>query len=130
MTSAAVRRRHSPAPQIAAVPGRGRRGEGGGRSRPVAKPEPAPKKPKRVVRKPPRPDDDRRNYAWRGGGTMAASSAAAIRCSGASEIGRPRGLRDFAGLAQSSCQPFTPSSSTSKISVAFGGMAPPAPRAP
>ena len=30
----------------------------------------------------------------------------------------------------SGAQPFTPSNSTSKISVAFGGMAPPAPRAP
>jgi hypothetical protein len=34
----------------------------------VAKLDAAPKKQKRVVRRPPRPADDRQNYAWRSGG--------------------------------------------------------------
>ena len=61
--------------------------------------------------------------------TMEASSAAA--CSGASEsdqTARPEPAR--MGVAKPRSHPFTPSNSTSNISVAFGGIAPPAPRAP
>ena len=34
----------------------------------TAKLDAAPRKPKQIVRRPPRPDDDRQNYAWRSGG--------------------------------------------------------------
>jgi hypothetical protein len=34
----------------------------------VAKLDAAPRKPRRVVRRPPHPADDRQNYAWRNGG--------------------------------------------------------------
>ena len=34
----------------------------------TAKLDAAPRKPKRVARRQPRPDDDRQNYAWRSGG--------------------------------------------------------------
>ena len=60
MTSAAVRAATPPAPQIAAMPAVAA----------AAKAEPAPRKQKRVAaHKQPRPDGDRRNYAWsRNGG--------------------------------------------------------------
>ena len=70
MTSAAVRAATPPAPQAAAVPAAAAAAKAEAVAERTAKAEPAPRKPKRVAaRKQPRPDGDRRNYAWsRNGG--------------------------------------------------------------
>ena len=70
MTSAAVRAATPPAPQIAAMPAVAAAAKAEAVPVPTAKAEPAPRKQKRVAaHKQPRPDGDRRNYAWsRNGG--------------------------------------------------------------
>ena len=70
MTSAAVRAATPPAPQSAAMPAAVAAAKAEAVPERTAKAEPAPRKPKRVAaRKQPRPDGDRRNYAWsRNGG--------------------------------------------------------------
>ena len=70
MTSAAVRAATPPVPQIAAMPAVAAAAKAEAVPVPTAKAEPAPRKQKRVAaHKQPRPDGDRRNYAWsRNGG--------------------------------------------------------------
>ena len=70
MASAAVRAANPPAPQSAAMPAAVAAAKAEAVPERTAKAEPAPRKPKRVAaRKQPRPDGDRRNYAWsRNGG--------------------------------------------------------------
>ena len=70
MTSAAVRAANPPATQSAAIPAAATAAKAEAVPERTAKAEPTPRKPKRVAaRKQPRPDGDRRNYAWsRNGG--------------------------------------------------------------
>ena len=70
MTSAAVRAANPPATQSAAIPAAAAAAKAEAVPVPTAKAEPAPRKQKRVAaHKQPRPDGDRRNYAWsRNGG--------------------------------------------------------------
>ena len=70
MASAAVGAANPPTPQSAAMPAAVATAKAEAVPERTAKAEPAPRKPKRVAtRKLPRPDGDRRNYAWsRNGG--------------------------------------------------------------
>jgi hypothetical protein len=70
MASAAVGAANPPTPQSAAMPAAVATANAEAVPERTVKAEPAPRKPKRVAaRKQPRPDGDRRNYAWsRNGG--------------------------------------------------------------
>ena len=79
----------------------------------------------------------RKIQRWKGGsshGFGEGGHAPGLRARGTHE--EALRIRDVDGQGQVLCLPvslrpyLTPSSSTSKISVAFGGITPPAPRAP